>query len=69
MADVRVDSITDDDGDTIEVSYMGPIVVLRSVERETGHIQEVFLDAGRRDRFVRAYAEAERQAEAVPDGG
>lgn len=64
MSDVRVDSITDDDGDTVEVSHLGTVVVLRTIERESGHIQEVFLNAARRDRFAKAYAEAERRAEA-----
>ena len=62
-----IDEITDGDGDRIAVEVMGPNVYLTATSH--GFASCVRLDAAGRDRFTRAWVEAERQAEAatVPD--
>jgi hypothetical protein len=62
VSDGVIDEITDSDGDGIAVEAMGPNVYLSSA----GHGNHVCvrLDAGLRDRFAKAWAEAERRAEA-----
>jgi hypothetical protein len=66
VSDGPVDEITDSDGDSIAVEAMGANVYLTSA----GHGNHVCvrLDAGLRDRFAKAWAEAERRAEAVSGG-
>lgn len=58
------DTVTDDDGDAVAVLAYGGLVILRSIERSSGNVQEVFLDASLRRRFTLAWGMAESQAEA-----
>lgn len=57
-----VDTITDSDGDRIEVEALGQQVYLTQTSH--GFTCCVRLDAAGRDRFAKAWAEAERRAEA-----
>ena len=57
----EVDEIPDGSGDYISVGVLGDHVVLY-INDGIG----VFLGAEQRDRFAKAWAEAERQAEAHP---
>lgn len=62
MSDGVVDTITDSDGDRIEVETLGSQVYLTAISH--GFAACVRLDAADRDRFAKAWAEAERRAEA-----
>jgi hypothetical protein len=62
-----IDVIADADGDRIAVEVMGPNVYLTAYSH--GFAACVRLDAERRDRFIKAWDEAERRAEAVVPGG
>jgi len=57
-----VDVITDQTGDKIAVSVIGDLVCLRVNEKDDTPM--VWLNAEDRDRFAKAWAEAERRAEA-----
>ena len=56
-----IDSVPDDFGDEIEVQVHGGTVLLGLPENITA---VAFANAAQRDRFARAWAEAERRAEA-----
>ena len=60
--DSVIDTIADSDGDRIAVEVMGPNVYLSATSH--GFSACVRLDADARDRFARAWTEAERRAEA-----
>lgn len=63
---VIVDALRDRHGRTVKAGWRGSDVEI-IVTPHSGHDGRISLDGEQRDRFIKAWAEAERRAEAIAD--